>query len=86
MNTFHIAPSDSLAAEAVSQVIKLMAKQGNGVLIAVRGSSCHGHDDYLYAVCEAPVDCTELGGRTEYMWSYVSAAKWLGQYRKLNPV
>lgn len=86
MNTFHITPSDSLAAEAVSQVIRTMAEQGNGVFVAVRGQTTEDGDAYVYSVTEAPHDCTELGGRTEYMWSYVPAAKWLGQYRKLNPV
>lgn len=85
MNTFHISPSDSLAAEAVNEVIALMAKEGNGVFVAVRGTEQAG-TEYVYSVTEAPADCTELGGRTEYMWGYVSAAKWLGAYRKLNPV
>lgn len=86
MNTFHISPSDSLAAEAVNEVIALLSHQGNGVFVAVRGQTTEDGDAYVYCVTEAPHDCTELGGRTEYMWSYVSAAKWLGQYRKLNPV
>lgn len=86
MNTFHIAPSDSLAAEAVNQVIHVMAKNGNGMFIAIRGQTTEDGDASVYSVTEAPHDCTELGGRTEYMWGYVSAAKWLGAYRKLNPV
>ena len=86
MNTFHITPSDSLAAEAVSQVINLMAKQGNEVFIAVRGQTMEDGDAYVYSVTEAPEDCTERGGRTQYMWSYVLAAKWLGAYKQLNPV
>lgn len=86
MNTFHIKPSDSLAAEAAISVIAIMAKEGNGVFVAVRGQTTEDGDASVYSVTEAPHDCTELGGRTEYMWSYVSAAKWLGAYRKLNPV
>ena len=77
MNTFHIAPQDTLAAEAAIDVIAIMTKEGNGVFVAVRGQ-----EDRVYAVCEAPEDCTELGGNTEYMWSYVPAAKWLGAYMK----
>lgn len=86
MNTFHISPSDSLAAEAVDQVIRMMAKEGNGVFVAIRGQTTEDGDAYVYSITEAPENCTELGGNTEYMWSYVSAAKWLGAYRKLNPV
>ena len=83
MNTFHISPSDVLAPEAAVSVIALMAKEGNGILVAIRGSSCHGHDDYLYSVGEAPDDCRENGGRTDYIWDYVPAARWLGAHKRL---
>lgn len=86
MNTFHIKPSDILAPEAAISVIAIMAKEGNGVFVAVRGQTTDDGDASVYCVTEAPANCTELGGNTEYMWSYVSAAKWLGAYRKLNPV
>lgn len=79
MNTFHINPSRNfdLACQAEEQVVSLMVKHGNGVHIAVRGASCEGTDDYLYGVYEAPHDL----GRTEYVWTYVPAAHWLGQLR-----
>jgi len=90
MNTFHITPNDALADVAVGHVIKLMAQKGNGVFIAVRGQTIHwateDSEEMLYVVCEAPADCTELGGRTDYVWGYVPAAKWLGAYKKLNPI
>ena len=86
MNTFHIAPQDTLAAEAAISVIAIMAKEGNGVFVAVRGQQDEDGDASVYCVTEAPHDCTELGGNTEYMWSYVSAAKWLGAYRIEFPV
>lgn len=90
MNTFHVTPNDPLASAAVSSVIAIMAKEGNGVLIAVRGQTIHwdteDSEDMLYTVCEAPEDCRENGGNTDYMWAYVPAAKWLGKYRKLNPI
>ena len=90
MNTFHISPSDALAQVAAIEVIDLMAKRGNGVLIAVRGQTIHwateDNEDMLYTVCEAPEDCTENGGNTDYIWTYVPAAKWLGKYRKLHPI
>jgi len=83
MNTFHISPSDALALEAAVSVIALMAKEGNGVLIAVRGESVYD-TDRVYAVGVAPSDCRENGGRTDYLWDYVPAAKWLGEFRRLQ--
>lgn len=93
MNTFHIAPGDDLAPEAAVSVIALMARHGNGVLIAVRGESVYDHKDEdllvvvyvdrVYAVCEAPADCRENGGRTDYGWDYVPAATWLGAHKRL---
>lgn len=92
MNTFHISPSDALALEAAVSVIALMAKEGNGVLIAVRGESVYDqgvqeevvYTDRVYAVGVAPSDCRENGGRTDYLWDYVPAAKWLGEFRRLQ--
>jgi hypothetical protein len=93
MSTFHIAPSDALALEAAVSVIALMAKHGNDLLVAIRGESVYDHEDgdllkcvytdRVYAVCAAPEDCRENGGRTDYLWDYVPAAKWLGAHKRL---
>ena len=91
MNTFHVLPSDALAPEAAVTVIDLMAKYGNGILVAVRGEAVYDqgvqeevvYTDRVYAVGVAPADCRENGGRTDYIWDYVPAARWLGAHKRL---
>lgn len=95
MNTFHIQPGAVLAPEAVISVIELIAKHGNDVLVAIRGESVYDHEDEdllkcvytdrVYAVTEAPHDCRENGGDTDYLWEYVSASDWLAEHRRHYP-
>jgi hypothetical protein len=85
MNTFHVSPCSYLATEAAPEVRKILEEKGN-VLVAIQGATAFAYteedgqevyQDQLYSVCEAPADCTENGGQTEYMWQYVSAKEWL---------
>ncbi len=89
MNTFHIDPTSPLAAEAAV----LVAKMEPGAWAAIRGQSVYSYtddegkevfEDCLYTVCDAPADCSELGGRREYIWSYVPADIWLRMYHAIQ--
>lgn len=72
MNTFHIRPTDALAAEAVEEVRALAAE---GVeYAAIRGETWGGHD-HVYTVTPAPE-----GSWAGYLWTYVSVSQWLAEY------
>lgn len=79
MNTFHINASDALAVAAVG-LVQQLANRDPDCWVAVRGQVVNDGEEQLYTVCQAPADCRELGGRTDYVWSYVPAKEWLAEF------
>ena len=75
MNTYHIDPSSSLAAEAAIEVRAFDAD----TLIAVRGQTfCRGDGDVeeiVYTVYACPQDDT-----SGYCWTYVRAGDWMAEF------
>ena len=78
MNTFHIYPSDALAADAAEEVEKF----SDHALIAIRGQMVEDGTEYVYTVSECP--SVEVAGHG-YMWTYVRVADWLREFRALRP-
>lgn len=70
MNTYHIAPNSSLAAEAAEEVRAFEAD----TLIAVRGQT-FGDEETVYTVSACPQDDT-----SGYCWTYVRAGDWMAEF------
>lgn len=71
MNTFHIEPTDTLAAEAAEEVRSF----STDTLIAVRG--CTFDDmDTVYTVSA----CPNQDDISSYIWTYVRAGDWIAEF------
>lgn len=72
MNTFHISPKSSLAADAAAEVRTFSPE----TLIAIRGEEIEGCGEILYTVSA----CPDQDEPWRYAWEYVRAGEWLAAY------
>jgi hypothetical protein len=76
MNTYHISPKSSLAAEAAELVRAFDAE----TLIAVRGQDFDYGDGDIVETVYAVSACPNQDDTSGYCWTYVRAGDWMAEF------
>lgn len=76
MNTYHIRPTDRLAAQAVADVRAFDAD----TLIAVRGQDFDYGDGDIVETVYTVSACPNQDDTSGYCWTYVRAGDWMAEF------
>jgi hypothetical protein len=76
MNTYHIRPTDRLAAQAVEEVRAFDAD----TMIAVRGQDFDYGDGDIVETVYTVSACPNQDDTSGYCWTYVMAGDWMAEF------